>query len=151
MKDLVNAESPWRDRLRALKNMPAVLRILWESGRAVVSWGLILRVIVATLPFGIAKVAQYIITDIAGVLRGNPLRSELLAPRHRGGCPQRLSGPHHASHRLLGLAPRQPLHPARQRSRHGAGCAPRPYNLRRSRLLRSTRDEPAFRQPTDSR
>src|ERR1700734_2035761 len=53
--------------------MPAVLRILWESGRAVVSWGLILRVIVATLPFGIAKVAQYIITDIAGVLRGNPL------------------------------------------------------------------------------
>jgi len=53
--------------------MPAVLRILWESGRAVVSWGLILRVIVATLPFGIAKVAQYIITDIASVLRGNPL------------------------------------------------------------------------------
>jgi ATP-binding cassette, subfamily B, bacterial len=73
LKDLVNAESPWRDRLRALKNMPAVLRILWESGRAVVSWGLILRVIVATLPFGIAKVAQYIITDIAGVLRGNTL------------------------------------------------------------------------------
>ncbi|WP_433972156.1 ABC transporter ATP-binding protein [Tunturiibacter lichenicola] len=73
MKDLVNAESPWRDRLRALKNMPAVLRILWESGRAVVSWGLALRVIVATLPFGIAKVAQYIITDIASVLRGNPL------------------------------------------------------------------------------
>jgi ATP-binding cassette, subfamily B, bacterial len=73
LKDLVNAESPWRERLRALKNMPAVLRILWESGRAVVSWGLILRVIVATLPFGIAKVAQYIITDIASVLRGNPL------------------------------------------------------------------------------
>jgi ATP-binding cassette, subfamily B, bacterial len=73
LKDLVNAESPWRDRLRALKNMPAVLRILWESGRAVVSWGLILRVIVATLPFGIAKVAQYIITDIAGVLRGYAL------------------------------------------------------------------------------
>jgi ATP-binding cassette, subfamily B, bacterial len=73
LKDLVNAESPWRDRLRALKNMPAVLRILWESGRAVVSWGLGLRLIVATLPFGIAKVAQYIITDIASVLRGNAL------------------------------------------------------------------------------
>src|SRR5271154_1368953 len=73
LKDLVNAESPWRDRLSALRNMPPVLRILWESGRAVVSWGLILRVIVATLPFGIAKVAQYIITDIASVLRGNPL------------------------------------------------------------------------------
>ena len=53
--------------------MPPVLRILWESGPAVVSWGLGLRVLVATLPFGVAKVAQYIITDIAGVLHGTPL------------------------------------------------------------------------------
>jgi ATP-binding cassette, subfamily B, bacterial len=53
--------------------MPPVLRILWESGRAVVSWGIALRVVVAVLPFGVAKVAQYIITDIAGALRGNPL------------------------------------------------------------------------------
>ncbi len=68
-----NAESPWLDRLRALRNMPAVLRILWESGPAVVSWGLGLRVLVAVLPFGIAKVAQYIITDIAAVLRGQHL------------------------------------------------------------------------------
>src|SRR5271154_2779061 len=73
LKDLVNAESPWRDRLRALRNMPPVLRILWESGRAVVSWGIGLRVIVAVLPFGIAKVAQYIVTDIAAVLRGQHL------------------------------------------------------------------------------
>ena len=70
MKDLVNAESPWRERLRALRNMPPVLRILWESGPIVVSWGVGLRVIVAVLPFAVAKVAQYIITDIAVVLRG---------------------------------------------------------------------------------
>jgi ATP-binding cassette, subfamily B, bacterial len=75
LNDLVNAESPWCDRLRALRNMPPVLRILWESGRAVVSWGLGLRVIVAVLPFAVAKVAQYIITDIAGVLRGTGLPS----------------------------------------------------------------------------
>jgi ATP-binding cassette subfamily B protein len=73
LKDLVNAESPWRERLRALRNMPAVLRILWESGPGVVSWGLVLRVIVAVVPFAIAKVAQYIINDIAGVLRGTAL------------------------------------------------------------------------------
>jgi ATP-binding cassette subfamily B protein len=73
VNDRVNVESPWRDRLRALRNMPPVLRILWESGRSVVSWGLCLRLIVATLPFGIAKVAQFIITDIAGVLRGTTL------------------------------------------------------------------------------
>src|SRR5271170_3023068 len=53
--------------------MPPVLLILWESGRAVVSWGIGLRVIVAILPFGIAKVAAWIIGDIAGVLRGQPL------------------------------------------------------------------------------
>ena len=75
MKDLVNAESPWRDRLRALRNMPPVLRILWESGRGVVSWGLGLRVIVAVLPFGITKVAALIIGEIAGVLRGTALPS----------------------------------------------------------------------------
>jgi len=73
LKDKVKAESPWRERLSALRNMPPVLRILWESGRAVVSWGIALRVVVAVLPFGVAKVAQYIITDIAGVLRGSPL------------------------------------------------------------------------------
>jgi len=67
------AESPWLDRLRALRNVPPVLGILWESGPAVVSWGLGLRVLVAVLPFGIAKVAQYIINDIAGVLRGQHL------------------------------------------------------------------------------
>ncbi len=75
MKDLANAENPWRDRLRALRNMPAVLRILWESGRAVVSWGIVLRIFLAVLPFAIAKVAQYIINDIAGVLRGAALPS----------------------------------------------------------------------------
>jgi ATP-binding cassette subfamily B protein len=55
--------------------MPPVLRILWESGRAVVSWGLGLRIVVAVLPFAVAKVAQYIITDIVAVLRGAPLAS----------------------------------------------------------------------------
>jgi ATP-binding cassette, subfamily B, bacterial len=75
LNDLVNAQSPWRDRLLALRNMPPVLRILWESGPAVVSWGLGLRIIVAVLPFAVAKVAQYIITDIVAVLRGAPLAS----------------------------------------------------------------------------
>ena len=50
-----------------------MLRILWDSGAAVVTWGLILRVIVAVLPFGVAKVAQFIINNIAQVLRGEPL------------------------------------------------------------------------------
>ena len=58
-------ESPWRERIRALKNMPPVLKILWDSGPGVVTGGIILRIIVATLPFALAKIAQYIIQDIA--------------------------------------------------------------------------------------
>lgn len=66
-------ESPWRDRLTALRNLPPVLRILWNSGPAVVMWGLVLRVIVAALPILIAKVAAIILKDITDVLRGRPL------------------------------------------------------------------------------
>lgn len=66
-------ESPWRERIRALRNMPPVLHILWESGPAVVTWGLLLRAVVAILPIAIAKVAQYIIQNIANVLRGQAL------------------------------------------------------------------------------
>ena len=66
-------ENPWMDRLRALRNLPPVLRILWESSRSAVSWGLVLRVIAAMMPFAIAKVAQYIVNGIAGVLRGQAL------------------------------------------------------------------------------
>lgn len=73
MTEQVKAESPWRERMRALRNVPPVLRILWDSGPAVVTWGLILRVLVATLPFAVAKVAQYIIFDIAAVIRGGSL------------------------------------------------------------------------------
>jgi ATP-binding cassette subfamily B protein len=73
VKDHLESGSPWRDRIRALRNLPPVLKILWESGPAVVSWGLALRLVVATLPFAVAKVAQYIINGIAAVLRGGRL------------------------------------------------------------------------------
>jgi ATP-binding cassette subfamily B protein len=73
MTDAAMPQRPWRDRLSALKNVPSVLLILWESSKAAVSWGIVLRLIVACLPFGIAKVAQYIINGIATVLRGQPL------------------------------------------------------------------------------
>jgi ATP-binding cassette subfamily B protein len=68
-----DAANPWRDRLRALRNIPPVLKILWESSKGAVSWGLGLRLIVASLPFPMAKVAQYIINDIANVLHGQSL------------------------------------------------------------------------------
>jgi ATP-binding cassette subfamily B protein len=39
----------------------------------VVTWGLTLRLLVAVVPFGVAKVAQYIITGIAAHIRGEAL------------------------------------------------------------------------------
>jgi ATP-binding cassette subfamily B protein len=66
-------QRPWHDRLSALKNVPAVLLILWESSRAAVSWGLLLRLVIAALPFGMAKIAQYIINGIASILHGQAL------------------------------------------------------------------------------
>ena len=66
-------QNAWGDRIRALKNVPPVLKILWESGPVVVTWGLILRVIVAAMPWAIAKVAAWIINGVEHVLRHDAL------------------------------------------------------------------------------
>ena len=52
-----SSRNAWRERVQALKNVPPVLGILWESGPAVVTWGIVLRVFVAALPSAIAYVA----------------------------------------------------------------------------------------------
>src|SRR6204780_2222958 len=59
-----SARSAWRERVQALKNVPPVLGILWDSGPAVVTWGIILRVFVAALPTAIAYVASKIIDGV---------------------------------------------------------------------------------------
>ena len=69
----MSAQSPWTERLRALKNLPPVLGILWQSSKAAVSWGIVLRIIVASLPYGAAAVAAYIVKDIVSVIRGQAL------------------------------------------------------------------------------
>jgi ATP-binding cassette subfamily B protein len=67
--------NPWRDRISALKNVPPVLGILWDSGPSVVTWGIILRVIVAVVPALIGYVASRIIAYAAGAIRHQPLPS----------------------------------------------------------------------------
>ena len=56
--------SAWRERLVALRNVPPVLGILWQSGRAVVTWGIVLRIAVAALPAGIGIVAAWILNGV---------------------------------------------------------------------------------------
>lgn len=66
------SHSAWGDRIRALRNVPAVLRIMWDSGRSVVAWGLVLRVIVPVLGLLIGIVAARIITGVARALHHQP-------------------------------------------------------------------------------
>jgi ATP-binding cassette subfamily B protein len=66
--------SAWGDRIRALKNVPPVLHIVWESGPSVVTWGIILRVIIAFLPVTLGKVSAWILNGVNEVLRHQPLR-----------------------------------------------------------------------------
>jgi ATP-binding cassette subfamily B protein len=60
----------------ALRNVPTVLRILWESGPAVVTWGLVLRLVVSVMPWSISWVASRIINGVAvAALHHQPLPS----------------------------------------------------------------------------
>ena len=56
--------SAWQERLSALRNVPPVLRIVWESGRWVVGLGLFFRLLSAVLPIGLLWIAKLIIDAI---------------------------------------------------------------------------------------
>src|ERR1035438_7547004 len=63
----------WGDRVRALKNVPAVLHFVWESGPRVVFWNIALRVLVAFLPVGIGIVGRFIIDGVNNIRLHRPL------------------------------------------------------------------------------
>jgi ATP-binding cassette, subfamily B, bacterial len=56
--------SSWRERLQALRNVPPVLKIVWESGRLVVVLGLAFRLLVSLLPIAIPYITKLIIDAI---------------------------------------------------------------------------------------
>jgi ATP-binding cassette subfamily B protein len=62
----------WGERIRALRNVPLVLKILWEAGRSVVTWGLVLRVVQPVVTLGITIVAARIVTGVANALEHKP-------------------------------------------------------------------------------
>ena len=71
-----HAQSPsnaWGERVRALKNVPAVLHFVWESGPRVVFWNIALRVLVAFLPVGIGIVGRFIIDGVNNIRLHRPL------------------------------------------------------------------------------
>jgi len=54
----------WQERLAALRNLPPVLKIVWESGPVVVSLGLVFRLFAAVLPVALLWITKLIIDRI---------------------------------------------------------------------------------------
>ncbi len=69
--------SGWRERLSALRNIPPLLRIVWESGRAVVAFDLAFRVAGALIPIAMLSVSRLIIDAVAGSMLGHAPGSRL--------------------------------------------------------------------------
>jgi len=54
-------ESSWSRRLAALRNVPPVLRLVWDAAPAVVGGGIALRLVSALIPLGILEVTRWIL------------------------------------------------------------------------------------------
>lgn len=59
----------WHDRLVALKNIPPVLRLVWESGPGIVAAGVTMRVISALIPVTMLWVSKLIIDTVVNSAR----------------------------------------------------------------------------------
>src|SRR6266699_678465 len=60
--------SSWRDRLSALRNVPPVLKIVWDSGPSVVSFGIVARIIAALLPVALGYIPKLVIDILERIL-----------------------------------------------------------------------------------
>jgi len=70
--------SSWQERLSALRNVPPVLKIVWQSGPGVVTFGVIARIIVAVLPLTLAYIAKLIIDIVVDSLKNQTAPPERL-------------------------------------------------------------------------
>jgi ATP-binding cassette subfamily B protein len=66
------SQNAWLDRVRALRNVPPVLKILWNSGRSIVAWGLVLRVVQPATSLGIGVVAAQIVYGVTRSIGHQP-------------------------------------------------------------------------------
>jgi len=64
MAERENFWGGWRERLAALRNVPPVLRIVWQSGPLVVSQGLVFRLISSLIPLAALWITKLIIDGI---------------------------------------------------------------------------------------
>ncbi|MGA7884205.1 MAG: ABC transporter ATP-binding protein [Acidobacteriaceae bacterium] len=69
------SQHAWGDRVRALRNTPPVLKMVWAAGHGVVAWGLVLRILQPLIGnLAVIFVAAEIIGGVAAaILHGKPL------------------------------------------------------------------------------
>ena len=68
----------WRDRLTALRNVPPVLRLVWNAAPKVVASGLALRLVTALIPLGALAISKLIIDlVVASVKHPGPLPQQI--------------------------------------------------------------------------
>jgi len=60
--------SSWQDRLSAIRNVPVVLRIVWQSGGMVVGLGIAFRLVASFLPLALLWVTKLIIDTVVSVV-----------------------------------------------------------------------------------
>jgi ATP-binding cassette subfamily B protein len=68
-------ESSIPERVRALKNLPKVMTLVWHAAPTVVTAGLFLRVLVALTPLGVLAVSKRIIDAVVNSARGQATTS----------------------------------------------------------------------------
>src|SRR5579863_9951556 len=56
-----SSQTSWNKRLAALRNVPPVLRLVWDAAPAVVSGGVALRLVSALIPLAILEVTRWIL------------------------------------------------------------------------------------------
>ena len=66
----------WRERIRALRNIPPLLQIVWRSGPPVVASNLTFRLAAALIPISMLAVAKRILDAIQARSHGAPLPPE---------------------------------------------------------------------------
>src|SRR5215469_8003816 len=64
-----NFWSSWQERLAALRNVPPILKIVWQSGPGVVAFGVSARFVAAALPVAIGYIPKLIIDIIVELLK----------------------------------------------------------------------------------
>ena len=63
----------WRERIRALRNVPPLLLIVWRSGPTVVASGLGCRVLASLIPIAMLWVSKQILDAVQAHFSGKPL------------------------------------------------------------------------------